>query len=84
MPLMLAVIGYFMTSTLAALKEEQKQTRIDLKLEISETGKALWNAVASVKDSVQKTQVDLATVKAQGEATAKSVDRIDKGQSGGR
>ena len=65
MPVALAIIGWFMVNTVS-----------DIKQEISTANTAIWIAVKDVASKVNTQAVDIATLKANNDATTKSLDRL--------
>ena len=66
MPVALTVIGYFMITTIS-----------DIKTEIRTANAAIWDAVKGVGSTLNTQSVDIAVLKSTGEATGKSVERLN-------
>ena len=65
MPIALAVIGYFMVTTVS-----------DIKTEIRESNAAIWVAVKEVANKVATQSTDVSSLKTANEYTTKAVDRL--------
>ena len=65
MPVALAVIGWFMTTTVSEMKSE-----------IRDGNAAIWASVKDVAAKVNGQAIDIATLKANNNATARSMDRL--------
>ena len=65
MPVALAIIGWFMTTTVSEMKSE-----------ISSGNAAIWASVRDVATKVNSQAVDIATLKANNDATSRSIDRL--------
>lgn len=65
MPVALAIIGWFMTTTVAEMKNE-----------IRDGNAAIWTAVKDVAKTVNGQSTDIAVMKANNDVTSKSVDRL--------
>ena len=65
MPAALAVIGWFLVSTIA-----------DVKTAIRDGNAALWTAIQKVQTTVNSQTIDIAVLKTTKEETARSLDRL--------
>ena len=65
MPIALAIIGYFMVTTVS-----------DIKTEIRTANAAIWVAVKEVADKVATQSTDVSSLKTANEFTTKAVDRL--------
>ena len=65
MPIALAIIGYFMITTIS-----------DIKTEIRTTNAAIWVAVKDIANKVNVQSSDVSSLKTANEYTTKSVDRL--------
>lgn len=61
MPIALAVVGYFMVTTLN---------------DIHKTNDQIWSYLNKLSDNLQRQQVDIATLRVQTDNTSKQVDRL--------
>ena len=66
MPVALTGIGYFMMTTIA-----------DIKTEMRTANAAIWDAVKGVGFTLNTQSIDIAVLKTTGEATGKSLDRLN-------